>query len=117
MALGLKPNEEVMTSAAVLAVVYGIFQIQTPTLADVKASGPNNGTVHSSVKGAAWEAAAVVSAISLLAKSPTIFVTGSLAIVGLSWHYYHANSQNPATGKTVVPGNGAGSGTSMSSMQ
>lgn len=105
---GLKPNEEVMTSAAVLAVVYGIFQMQAPTLADVKAAPANNGVVHSSVKGAAWEATAVVGAISLLAKSPTIFVTGGLAVVVLSWHYMHANSQNPATGKTVVPGGQSG---------
>jgi hypothetical protein len=108
---GLKPNEEVMTSAAVLAVVYGIFQMQAPTLADVKASSPGNGIVHSSVKGAAAEATAVVAAISLLAKSPTIFVTGGLATAVLSWHYYHANSQNPATGQTVVTGGGNGNGT------
>ena len=108
---GLKPNEEVMTSAAVLAVVYGIFQMQAPNHADVKASMPNNGVVHSSVKGAAAEAAAVVAAISLLAKSPTIFVTGGLATAALAWHYYHANSQHPGTGKTVVPGQGTQSGT------
>jgi hypothetical protein len=108
---GLKPNEEVMTSAAVVAVVYGVFQMQAPNLADVKASPPNNGIVHSSVKGAAAEAAAVVAAIALLAKSPTIFVTGGLATVALAWHYMHANSQNPATGKTVVPGGNGQSGT------
>lgn len=99
-----------MTSAAVLAVVYGIFQVQAPSLADVKASQPGNGIVHSSVRGAAVEATAVVAAISLLAKSPTIFVTGGLATAVIAWHYYHANSQNPATGKTVVPGGSGGSG-------
>lgn len=108
--MALKPNEEIMTSAAVLAVVYSIFQMQAPNLSNVKATQPNNGIVHSSVKGAAWEAAGVVAAISLLAKSPTIFVTGGLATTVLAWHYMHANSQNPATGQTVVPGQGGPSG-------
>lgn len=100
--MALKPNEETMTSAAVLAVVYGIFQMQVPTLADVRAAQPGNANVHSSVKGAAWEAAAVVGGISLLAKSPTIFVVGGLATSVLAWHYYHANTVHPATNKSVA---------------
>lgn len=109
--MALKPDQEIMTSAAVLACVFGIFQMQAPNLANVKAAQPNNGVVHSSVKGAAWEATAIVAGISLLAKSPTIFVTGGLATVVLSWHYMYANSQSPATGKTVVPNSSSNSGT------
>ncbi len=110
---GLKPNEEIMTSAAVLAVVYGIFEMQAPNLADVRASKPNGpaaANVHTSVKGAAWEATAVVAGISLLAKSPTIFVVGGLATSALAWHYYHANTVNPATNKSAA-GAMAGGGT------
>lgn len=111
---GLKPNEEIMTSAAVLAVVYGIFEMQAPNMADVKASPAHNSLVHGSVRAAAWESAAVVAGISLLAKSPTIFVVGGLATAAVSWHYYHANSVNPGTGKASVPGKAnanAGNGT------
>lgn len=100
---GLKPNEEVMTSAAVLAVVYGIFQTQAPNMANVKNAKPHNETVHKSVKGAAWEAAAVVAGISLLAKSPTIFIVGGLATSAIAWHYMHANASNPQTGKASAP--------------
>lgn len=108
--MSLKPNEEVMTSAAVLAVVYGIFQMQIPTLADVRASQPGNANVHSSVKGAAWEAAAVVGGISLLAKSPTIFVVGGLAVTALAWHYMHANTVHPGTNKSVAGSMGQNGG-------
>lgn len=103
MALGgLKPNEEVMASAFALTAVYGIYSMQLPTMADVKAAPSNNATVHKSVKGAAIEATAVVSGIALLAKSPTIFTVGGLAIVALSWHYMHANAVAPSTGQVTT---------------
>lgn len=108
--MALKPNEEVMTSAAVLAVVYAIFEMQAPNLADVRAAQPGNANVHTSVKGAAWEATAVVAGISLLSRSPTIFVVGGLATSVLAWHFYHANTVHPATGKSVATTLANGSG-------
>lgn len=99
---GLKPNEEVMASAFALTAVYSIFSLQVPNLADVKAAPSNNPNVYKSVKGAAVESAAVVAGVALLAKSPTIFTVGSLAIVALSWHYHHANAVAPSTGRTTT---------------
>lgn len=104
MAFSLKPNEEIMTSAATLAVVYGIFQVEAPNMADVRAAQPGNSTVHGSVRTAAMMSAAVVAGISLLAKSPTIFVVGGLATAAMGWTFYHANAVHPQTGKVVVPG-------------
>ena len=99
---GLKPNEEIMASAFALTAVYTIFSSQVPNMADVKAAPSNNPVVFKSVKGAALESTAVVSGIALLAKSPTIFTVGGLAIVALSWHYHHANALQPSTGKTTT---------------
>src|ERR1700728_3029320 len=96
---GLKPDQAVMTSAAVLAVVAGIFTMQVPNSADVSAAKPGNPVVHSSAKTAAIESMAVTAAISLLAKSPEVFVTGGLFSAVLFWHYAHANAVSPSTGQ------------------
>jgi hypothetical protein len=102
VALSLKPNEEMQVAALSAAIVYGIFQLDAPNKADVKASAPGNPVVHGSVKTAVWTSAIVVSAISLLAKAPTVFVVGGLMTVVEGWTYYHANAFDPAQGKAVT---------------
>jgi hypothetical protein len=104
--MNLKPSEEIQVSALSAAVVYGIFQLNAPNLADVKAAPAGNAIAHGSVKTAAWTATAVVAGLSLLAKSPTIFIVGSAMTIVESWKYYHANATDPATGK--VPQAAAG---------
>jgi hypothetical protein len=96
--VNLKPNEEIQVSALSAAVVYGIFQVNAPNLADVRASRPGNAHVHGSVKTAAWTATAVTAGLALLAKSPTIFIVGGVMTVIESWKYFHANTIAPATG-------------------
>lgn len=105
---GLKPSEEVQTSALAAAVVYGIYQLNAPNLSDVKAAPAANSTVHASVKTAAWTSAVIVSGLALLAKSPTIFIVGSAMIIAESWKYYHANATDPATGKVPSTATTAG---------
>jgi hypothetical protein len=97
--MALKPNEEIQVAALSAAVVYGVFQLNAPNLSDVKAAPTGNKNVHGSVKTAAWTATAVTAALALLAKSPTIFIVGSVMTIVESWKYYHANVQDPATGK------------------
>lgn len=104
--MSLKPNETITVSALTAIAVYGIFQLNAPNLADVKASMPGGGAsvnTHSSVKTAAWTSAILVSGIALLAKEPTIFVVGALVTVAESWKYYHANATGPG-GQVVAPG-------------
>ena len=102
---GLKPSEEIQVAALSAAVVYGIFQINAPNLADVRNARPGNSQVHGSVKTAAWTATAVVAGLAILAKSPTIFVVGGAMTVIESWKFYHANVLNPATGSLDGGGN------------
>jgi hypothetical protein len=97
--MNLKPSEEIQVSALSAAVVYGIFQLNAPNLADVRAAPAGNAAVHGSVKTAAWTSAVVISGLALLAKSPTIFIVGSAMIVGESWKYFHGNATHPQTGK------------------
>lgn len=98
----LKPNEEIQVGALTAAVVYGIFQLNAPNLADVRATeagGQNASHIHGSVKTAAWTAAVVTAGLALLAKSPTIFVIGGVMTVAESWKFYHANAISPHDGK------------------
>src|SRR5581483_5068418 len=99
---GLKPNEEIQVGALTAAIVYGIFQLNAPSLADVRVSQPgtpNAQHVHGSVKTAAWTATVVTGGLAILAKSPTIFIIGGLMTVVESWKYFHANAISPADGK------------------
>jgi hypothetical protein len=101
MALSLKPNEELMVSAISAGIVYSIFQLNVNSLADVRATAPAGAqaaNIHGSVKAAAYTSAAVIGGISLLAKSPTVFVVGGVMIVAETWKYYHANMVHPASG-------------------
>jgi hypothetical protein len=105
--MNLKPNEEIQVGALTAAIVYGIFQLDAPNLADVRASEPNTGSaqhVHGSVKTAAWTATVVTGGLALLAKSPTIFVIGGIMTIIESWKYFHGNAISPDTGKVPQQG-------------
>ena len=105
--MALKPNEQIIVSAAVGTAVYGIFQLNAPNLADVKASAPGGAAsvnTHKSVKTAVWTSAILVSGLGLLAKDPTIFIVGGLLTVVEGWKYMHANATDSKTGAVVAPG-------------
>lgn len=107
--MSLKPNEQIIVSAAVGTAVYGIFQLNAPNLADVKASSPGGAAsvnTHKSVKTAVWTSAVLVSGLAILAKDPAIFIVGGLITVVEGWKYMHANSVDSATGAVVAPGSG-----------
>ena len=88
----LKPNENLMLAAAVGAVVYGTYNIALPTIADTRGLPGNTPDIDKAEKTATWASVAVVSGISLLAKSPEVFVVGGLMSIGLAWTYKHAST-------------------------
>src|SRR5487761_150881 len=104
--MSLKPNEQIIVAAAVGTAVYGIFQLNAPNLADVKASMPGGAAslnTHKSVKTAVWTSAVLVSGLGLLAKDPAIFIVGGLITSVEGWKYYHANATGTG-GPAVAPG-------------
>ena len=101
-----KPNEQIIVAAAIGTAVYGIFQLNAPNLADVKASAPGGAAsvnTHKSVKTAIWTSAILVSGLGLLAKDPTVFVVGGSLAAFLTWRAKHANMTNPSTGQVTLP--------------
>lgn len=87
----LKPNENLMLAAAVGAVVYGTYNIALPTIADTRGLPGSTPDIDKAERTATIASVAVVSGISLLAKSPEVFVVGGLMTIGLAWTYKHAS--------------------------
>jgi hypothetical protein len=109
--MALKPEHSLGASLAVMFLDYGIYQINLPGTADVKAANPHNQAVDSSRKAATWTAVSACAALSLLAKDPNIFIFGGGFAVALDWYYRHANAVSPITGQvTMPPSNGMQAG-------
>jgi hypothetical protein len=91
MALRLKPESELVIGVTAVSIVLSVFSNTAPNLADVRADKPGNTNTHKSVKMAAITSAAYVGSLSLLAKSPTIFIIGGAAILFETWKLHYAN--------------------------
>lgn len=96
--MSLKPEASILAGLAVGGVVWSIHSNFTPTQADIKGLPAGNQDVDSSERQATWLSIGVVSAISLLAKDPTIFVIGSGATVAMAFFTRHATWTEPTSG-------------------
>ena len=101
--MALRPELSFGASLAVMALDYGVFQLNMPTTADIKASSPHSQPIDSSRKAATWTAIGICSALSLLSRDPNVFIFGTGFAVVLDWYYRHANAVNPATGLVTLP--------------
>lgn len=99
-----KPEVSIGVGLAAAAVVYGVYTTALPNIADVRSIPNGNGDIAAAEKSAAWMSAAVVGAISLIAKDPTVFILGGSMVVALSWWYKHAETVNPEFGVAVPKG-------------
>lgn len=97
--MALKPEISIPAALAVVVGVYGIYQINLPPVADARTIESGNMDLSSAEREATWEAAALVSGISLIARDPAIFVVGSAAVIVLAWKYRHADAVSPLTKK------------------
>lgn len=101
--MNLKPNEELMVSSLAVGAVVAIYQAFLPAIADVAGGSTPGQTSHAIVHGSVQQAAiaseTVVAGLAVLAKSPTLYVVGTVANVVMAWHYHIANAKNPVTGK------------------
>jgi hypothetical protein len=104
--MALKPENAITVSALTAIAVLGVFQVEAPNMADVKASAPGGAAAantHKSVKTATWTAAILVSALGLLARDPTVYIVGGLVTVAEAWKYHYANVTD-AKGNVAAPG-------------
>lgn len=101
MALGREVSLGVGLATA--ALVWGIYQYGLPSMADVRIQKANDRDLDAAERAAAWQSAAIVAGVSLIARDATVFVLGGSMIVGLSMWARHSNSVDPHRGSSVIP--------------
>lgn len=99
----LQPDSATMVGLLTAAGVYLVYNSALPTLADVREAPPNNNTVESARKSAAWKSAALVGVVFLIARDLNSYVISGLALVGIDYMYKHHNAIEPTTGKLDAP--------------
>jgi hypothetical protein len=98
----LKPPESITIGLAEAAAVYVIYQSVLPNQADIASAPPNDATIESGRKKAAWKAGALLGFVFLLTQDVNSFLIGGLALGGIDLMTKHANEVNPATNKAVA---------------
>lgn len=100
----LKPEISIPVALATGVLVWSIYQNATPSYLDLRAAPANDKDVAAAEKLATWTAAGAVSAISLIAKDPVVFMVGGAMVIINAWWTRHGNRVNPMTGKaTQIP--------------
>ncbi len=105
--MSLRPEVSLPVALATATVVYTIHSQATPTMADIRVGNAGNADINSARRSASWVAAAVVGAISLISKDPTVFIVGGGMVVLMDVWTRHANAVNPITGKASTAPSGA----------
>lgn len=103
--MALRPEVSIGTGLAVAGIVLAIHSQSTPSQADMKGLPAGNSDVDAAERKATWTSIGVVSAVSLLAKDPTVFVIGSGMTVAMAFLTRHAVWTDSASGM-VSPGPG-----------
>lgn len=109
--MALRPEASILGGLAVAALVFGIHQQATPTIADIQAMPQGTPDIDKAEKRATWGSIIAVSGISLLARDPGIFLIGSAATIGMSLWTKHANWTESIMGRYLSPSEAASAGT------
>jgi hypothetical protein len=89
--MALKPDSELIVAGLSATIVYSIFSINTPNLADVRADDAGNENTYKVTNTATYTAAATVAGLALLTKSPTVLVVGGAMTLFETWKLHFAN--------------------------
>lgn len=95
----LKPEGSIMAGIATAGLVVAIYSLEAGTTAQAHATDSNDPNLMTARRKAAFASVAVVAAVSLLAKDPTIFILGGGVLVVYDWHLRHATAADPITGR------------------
>jgi hypothetical protein len=90
----LKPSEELVAASFAVATVVAVYGSYTANVNDLQAAQPSHQNTNDATR-AALLATAIVSGVSLLARSPTVFVAGGVVIIAEYWMRAHANYTMP----------------------
>jgi hypothetical protein len=102
--MALPVSQSLGVGLATSGLVIAIHARATPSMADVRVGQPNDDHIDRSERAASWLSVGVVSAISLVAKDPAIFIIGGATVVALAWWTRYGNTLNPLTGVAGMEG-------------
>src|SRR5262245_53324291 len=102
--MALPQSASLGVGLATAGLVYAIHSQATPTMADIRVGSPNDPHIDNAERAATVISIGVVSAVSLLAKDPTIFIIGGGMAVIMAWWTRHANTLNPTLGLPSMEG-------------
>jgi hypothetical protein len=97
--MALKQEHALLIGLATAGAVVGIFQISVPTVASVRASGPNNKHLSSTRKWATITSVSLVTLLGLLTGDPAVFVIGGATTVALDASHRVANVTDNQSGQ------------------
>ncbi len=101
MALGREASLGIGLATA--ALVWGVYNVALPTVADVRVNDPEDADAGAAERTATWASAAAVAGVSLIAKDATVFIIGGTMVVLMSVWYRHANFFNASLGGAMLP--------------
>ena len=93
----LRAEVSIPVALGTAAIVYGVYQLSLPSMADARAVQPNSADLASAERQALVLSAGVAGGVALLAKDSTPFIVGGLFAVALSWLHRHCNQIDSTT--------------------
>lgn len=99
--MALAPEMSVMTGLATATVVFGIYSVALPNVADARTIPEFQPDMEASERTATWMAAAAVAGISLMTQDMTVFIIGGSMVIGLAWWHRHADMVIPQLSRAV----------------
>ncbi len=97
----LKPDVSIPVALATGALVYGVYNLALPPVADVRTSAENHPDVAGANRGAGWTSAVAVSGIALISRDMNVFIVGGAMTLALYWWYQHADMVIPEISRAV----------------
>lgn len=97
--MALKADAEVSIALATSVMAYGVYQYALPSVADIRSLEKGNVDIEASERVAAWVAAGLVSFVSLITKSPNVFILGGSVVIAASWMTRHADQVDAISSK------------------
>lgn len=97
----LRPEMALGGGLATAGLAVALYSRALPSNADLEVGESGDVDAEAARKQALWTSVAVVSGISLIAKDPTVFVTGGLVILALEWNARYSIWKDPVS-KTVA---------------
>ena len=99
----LKPEGSVIAGLATIGAVYGVYQLNLGTVAEVHATEPNHPLLEFSRKKAGYSSLVLVGGLTLLTKDANVGILGGLAIIAMELAYRHGIMADTNSGKMVAP--------------